>query len=907
MRHMKWLRGLALVLALLLSMAMLAEAAELETSSKADPGIEIEEEELLGAEEDPDGETVDAGQEIAATLDGVELGEVDDELSGLEMPAPTGDAVSDEPVPPADEPDGTVEAPAESEAPGVPEMPVVSDAPIESEAPAAPDVPVEPEGIVSQQAPVVLSDDASEKTEAPQDADAPKVSAEPAAKEDPAEGQDDPTQEDPAEKQEEPAREAPAEEQDDASREKPAPDAPAEGEADPEKEKPAEGQEDAGKEAPAEGTDTDAEEGEAGKEAGESAEEAAEEKALAEANAAKPVFPRALTMGLKEGTRLDASGELDGPIYYVSSKPKVVAVNAFTGQIVAKKKGTARVTAYNAQRQAITCTVKVMKAPKKVQLTRGWLALNPEGSAWLGVKLPKKTASLFRAFASSNPGVATVDSQGIVRAVNPGSAIISVRTFNGKYARCTVVVLNGPAPKALALNRYSTAMGLKEKMQLVPTVDAGAAAAYSWSTSNKRIATVSGSGLVKAKKKGTVRITVTTHNGLRQVCTIRVYKAPKKVTLSASSLRLEAGASARLAARVPSGTGSVLYWASSNVAVASVDGYGLVTARAAGSARIGVRTFNNKIAYCNVTVTAPSAPTPVPETLASETTPVPETAPASSAPTPTPTPSAPTPTPAPTAITLDAMLSNLSRSSAVGTKRDAILNIVELLVKNGFEPAFAAGVAGNIKLEGTYGQFENSNYPSNPTSRPRYFAYLDGGKYYKNGVLETVYVPRDAYGVTEVPEGAAKAYSYGEMNYYKNRYYKKYAWQVNLNELESFVSSLAAEGWTGKFGLGLVQWTGGRTKTLLTYYRKKAGSASTLTQAQVIAAENEMILAELRGGYASVYTRWKNANAGKLTGPDAAASAASIFCLYYEIPANKETAAVARASEARSLYNAMMG
>ena len=120
------------------------------------------------------------------------------------------------------------------------------------------------------------------------------------------------------------------------------------------------------------------------------------------------------------------------------------------------------------------------------------------------------------------------------------------------------------------------------------------------------------------------------------------------------------------------------------------------------------------------------------------------------------------------------------------------------------------------------------------------------------------------------------------------------------------METLAAGKWEGKFGLGIVQWTGARTKTLVTFYRKHAGSSATITKEQVIAAENEMILYDLKGSYSSVYTAWKKANSA-LNTAEAAQSAGALVCTKYEIPANKEQKAVTRGAKAADIYKIMTG
>ena len=58
----------------------------------------------------------------------------------------------------------------------------------------------------------------------------------------------------------------------------------------------------------------------------------------------------------------------------------------------------------------------------------------------LKAKLPNKTASYKLSWKSSDKKVAKVDANGLVTAVKPGTATITVTTFNKKKATCTVTV-----------------------------------------------------------------------------------------------------------------------------------------------------------------------------------------------------------------------------------------------------------------------------------------------------------------------------------------------------------------------------------------------------------------------------------------------------------------------------------
>ena len=57
--------------------------------------------------------------------------------------------------------------------------------------------------------------------------------------------------------------------------------------------------------------------------------------------------------------------------------------------------------------------------------------------------------------------------------------------------------------------------------------------------------------------------------------------------------------------------------------------------------------------------------------------------------------------------------------------RKTLSIIGNLLFDKGYEPAFVAGILGNIYHEGKIGYFESSAYTSNPSLEPEYLKYMD--------------------------------------------------------------------------------------------------------------------------------------------------------------------------------------
>ena len=213
--------------------------------------------------------------------------------------------------------------------------------------------------------------------------------------------------------------------------------------------------------------------------------------------------------------------------------------------------------------------------------------------------LPAKTHASFT-WSVKNKKIATVSKEGVVKGVKAGSTTVTVKTHNGKQATVTVKVVK--APKKVTLKPKTVTLGVKETLALQPTLPAKTHASFTWSVKNKKIATVSKDGVVKGVKAGSTTVTVKTHNGKQATVTVKVLKAPGKVTLDKTSATLDVKQTLQLTAKLPSKTASQIKWTTSNAKVATVSDTGLVTGVAKGKATITATTFNGKKATCAVTV-----------------------------------------------------------------------------------------------------------------------------------------------------------------------------------------------------------------------------------------------------------------------------------------------------------------
>ncbi|MEI6736857.1 MAG: sialate O-acetylesterase [Pseudomonadota bacterium] len=145
-------------------------------------------------------------------------------------------------------------------------------------------------------------------------------------------------------------------------------------------------------------------------------------------------------------------------------------------------------------------TSATIKVPLTLQLTA---VVSPANAANKAVK-----------WTSSNTKVATVSSTGKVTAKGPGTATITVKTVSGAFAKTCKVKVLMPV-KSVKLNKTSISLAKGKTSQLKATVSPTNASnkKVTWKSSNTKIVTVSSTGLVKTKAKGTAYVTVITSDG----------------------------------------------------------------------------------------------------------------------------------------------------------------------------------------------------------------------------------------------------------------------------------------------------------------------------------------------------------------------------------------------------------
>ncbi|MEI3339086.1 MAG: Ig-like domain-containing protein [Eubacterium sp.] len=258
---------------------------------------------------------------------------------------------------------------------------------------------------------------------------------------------------------------------------------------------------------------------------------------------------------------------------------------------------------------------KTVKATSVV-LNKSVYTLKKGGTVKLKATIaPKKATTRTLLWSSSNKKVATVDKAGKVKAKKNGKATITVKVKStSKKASCKIIVGTPVTKVSVAKSSVTLIAGQTSAIKASVAPKTATTKSVAYASSNKRVATVSSGGVIKAIAAGTAKITVTAKDGTGKKATVNVTVKPRisAIALSAAKSVIEVGDSLQINANIaPSNAGNkTLTSTSSNARVASVDAKGKVIGKAEGTAVIkaAAKDGSNKAGTFTVTVKSKNRP-----------------------------------------------------------------------------------------------------------------------------------------------------------------------------------------------------------------------------------------------------------------------------------------------------------
>lgn len=239
----------------------------------------------------------------------------------------------------------------------------------------------------------------------------------------------------------------------------------------------------------------------------------------------------------------------------------------------------------------------IAKLPAKGSLSLKNFPLKVKQSYTLKVN-GMATGDRVASWKSSNTRIATVTSAGVVTGKAKGNATITATLASGLKLSTTVKVQTGTVKTTgITVNTKNVTVKTQQGFQLIATRNpVTSQQGMQYSTSNKKIATVTSNGYIKGVKAGTATITV--KSGSKSVKIKVKVEGVKTTGLTANKTEITLKKKQSFAWKVktvPANSSEKITYTTSNKNVATVSTSGKITARKAGTATITAKSGNKKI------------------------------------------------------------------------------------------------------------------------------------------------------------------------------------------------------------------------------------------------------------------------------------------------------------------------
>ena len=317
-------------------------------------------------------------------------------------------------------------------------------------------------------------------------------------------------------------------------------------------------------------------------------------------------------------------------IIWQSSDETIAAVDT-NGLVTAKGSGSCKIIAVNEDNSNISAEVSVTVTDgnednkvKEITLTEKSLNLvaGGESKQVYAVITPSTASNQEAIWQTSDSGIAAVSENGLITPMGAGTCTITVTSKDNPDVKASLTVNvtaeNSTSSVITGITLSKTTMNLTVGQKdiswvtMTPTTAPESLKGEIWTSSNTAVATVDGYGNVTAVGVGTCTITVTSSNNRNVSAKITVNVTGNTssqitgITLSKYAMNLTVGQRdiswVTMTPTTAPETAKGEIWTSSNTAVATVDGYGNVTAVGIGTCTITVTSSNNRNVSANITV-----------------------------------------------------------------------------------------------------------------------------------------------------------------------------------------------------------------------------------------------------------------------------------------------------------------
>ena len=299
----------------------------------------------------------------------------------------------------------------------------------------------------------------------------------------------------------------------------------------------------------------------------------------------------------------------DAILVWSSDNENIATVE--NGKVIPVNEGICTITVKNEYSNvSATCKVTVIESVSEVLLNTYYQNMIKDTKfVLIPTIVPDTAVNKNVSFISSDTNVATVDSNGVVSAINGGVCEIVVTSEDGKKtAKCTIVV-----------TEYVSSIELSDEFKYINkgasytfTAKVGTETASNknivWASSDPNVVEINQFGVAIGHNYGSAVITVTAADGsgISDSCIVKVINPVRSIKLDKTKITMYVGDVENIKATITPEDATVqkLEWTSSDPAVAKVFDDGDVEAVGVGRCKIYAKSMDDSdiIAECTVIV-----------------------------------------------------------------------------------------------------------------------------------------------------------------------------------------------------------------------------------------------------------------------------------------------------------------
>ncbi|MDA3881917.1 MAG: Ig-like domain-containing protein [Bacteroidales bacterium] len=323
----------------------------------------------------------------------------------------------------------------------------------------------------------------------------------------------------------------------------------------------------------------------------------------------------AVNIRISENQQLIASiypeNTTDKTITWTSADTSIATVNN-SGKILGKSIGTTGITATTANGKTATCNVTVRLntiSVDEVIISQDFIDMFPDASHQVSAEIvPDNATNKTIVWSSNKISVATVDQNGVITSVSPGTALVIATASNGIADTCTVTVMPIYAD-SIIISTQAITLSINESQEITAEIypENATQKTIFWSVENTDIASVSTNGTLTGNNIGATELYAQTLNGSIDTCIVTIIEVSIPadsihVSPTESNIDVDETITALVTFYPEATTNKTITWTSNDENIASVNQYAKITGVNTGTTIIRAKSANNKTAEIHITV-----------------------------------------------------------------------------------------------------------------------------------------------------------------------------------------------------------------------------------------------------------------------------------------------------------------